>query len=48
MPQAWRGRAYCLTPNHVHLILVSYRKEALGRALGEGTGAGRWRDCGVS
>ena len=27
--------AYCLMPNHVHLILVPDRKEALGRALGE-------------
>jgi putative transposase len=27
--------AYCLLPNHVHLILVPDREEALGRALGE-------------
>jgi putative transposase len=27
--------AYCLMPNHVHLILVPDRAEALGRALGE-------------
>ncbi len=27
--------AYCLMPNHVHLILVPDRGEALGRALGE-------------
>ena len=27
--------AYCLLPNHVHLILVPGREEALGRALGE-------------
>jgi REP-associated tyrosine transposase len=27
--------AYCLMPNHVHLILVPDRQEALGRALGE-------------
>src|SRR5271166_1980109 len=27
--------AYCLMPNHVHLILVPDREEALGRALGE-------------
>jgi putative transposase len=27
--------AYCLMPNHVHLILVPDRKESLGRALGE-------------
>ncbi len=27
--------AYCLMPNHVHLILVPNREEALGRALGE-------------
>jgi REP-associated tyrosine transposase len=37
MPQAWAWRsfAYFLTPNHVHLILVPDREEALGRALGE-------------
>jgi putative transposase len=35
---AWRSFAYCLTPNHVHLILVPERKEALGRALGGGAG----------
>jgi putative transposase len=27
--------AYCLMPNHVHLILVPDREESLGRALGE-------------
>jgi len=27
--------AYCLMPNHVHLILVPDRAESLGRALGE-------------
>lgn len=27
--------AYCLMPNHVHLILTPDRAEALGRALGE-------------
>ncbi len=27
--------AYCLMPNHVHLVLVPDRKESLGRALGE-------------
>ena len=27
--------AYCLMPNHVHLILVPGREAALGRALGE-------------
>jgi putative transposase len=27
--------SYCLMPNHVHLILVPDRAEALGRALGE-------------
>ena len=27
--------AYCLTPNHVHLILVPADPEALGRAVGE-------------
>ena len=27
--------AYCLMPNHIHLILVPDRAEALGRALGE-------------
>jgi REP-associated tyrosine transposase len=27
--------AYCLMPNHVHLILVPDRQESLGRALGE-------------
>ncbi len=27
--------AYCLMPNHVHLILVPKRPEGLGRALGE-------------
>jgi putative transposase len=27
--------AYCLMPNHVHLILVPDREEALARALGE-------------
>jgi REP-associated tyrosine transposase len=27
--------AYCLMPNHVHLILVPDRPESLGRALGE-------------
>ena len=27
--------AYCLMPNHVHLILVPDREQALGRALGE-------------
>ena len=27
--------AYCLMPNHLHLILVPDRVEALGRALGE-------------
>ena len=27
--------AYCVMPNHVHLILVPDRAEALGRALGE-------------
>ena len=32
---AWRSFAYCLTPNHVHLILVPDREQALGRALGE-------------
>ena len=31
----WRSFAYCLTPNHVHLVLVPDREEALGRALGE-------------
>jgi len=31
----WRSLAYCLIPNHVHLILVPEREEALGRALGE-------------
>jgi len=28
----WWSFAYCLTPNHVHLILVPDREEALGRA----------------
>ncbi len=32
---ARRSLAYCLTPNHVHLILLPDREEALGRALGE-------------
>ncbi len=32
---ASRSFAYCLTPNHVHLILVSDRAEGLSRALGE-------------
>jgi putative transposase len=32
---AWRSSAYCLMPNHIHLILVPDRAEALGRALGE-------------
>ena len=27
--------AYCLMPNHVHLVLVPDREQALGRALGE-------------
>jgi len=27
--------AYCLMPNHVHLILVPAREESLARALGE-------------
>ena len=27
--------AYCLMPNHVHLVLVPDRAQALGRALGE-------------
>ncbi|HLW93147.1 MAG TPA: transposase [Roseiarcus sp.] len=27
--------SYCLMPNHVHLILVPTRAEAMGRALGE-------------
>jgi putative transposase len=27
--------AYCLMPNHVHLILIPDREESLGRALGE-------------
>ena len=27
--------AYCLMPNHVHLILVPERRQALGRAVGE-------------
>jgi putative transposase len=27
--------AYCLMPNHVHLVLVPDREEGLGRALGE-------------
>jgi putative transposase len=27
--------AYCLRPNHVHLVLVPDREEGLGRALGE-------------
>ena len=27
--------AYCLMPNHVHVILVPDRQESLGRALGE-------------
>ena len=27
--------AYCLMPNHVHLILVPDREQSLGRALGE-------------
>jgi putative transposase len=36
MPQARRrGLAYCLMPNHVHLILIPDRAEALGRAVGE-------------
>jgi hypothetical protein len=34
VPQA-RRRGYCPMPNHVHLILVAERAEALGRALGE-------------
>jgi putative transposase len=31
--------AYCLMPNHVHLILKPTRSDDLGRAVGEPTGA---------
>src|SRR3989304_5245096 len=33
----WKGavRAYCLMPNHVHMIMVPQSEEALRRALGE-------------
>jgi putative transposase len=33
--------AYCLMTNHVNLILVPDREEALGRALGESIGVTR-------
>ena len=31
--------AYCLMPNHVHLIAVPKREDCLRRAIGEGIGA---------
>jgi REP element-mobilizing transposase RayT len=41
MPVQWSrlAQAYCLTPNHVHLILTPVPAEGRSRAVGEGGGA---------
>ena len=39
--------AYCLMPNHVHLIAVPRSEDALGRAVGEAHGAIRVESTSV-